>query len=99
MYDKRMKKKKTSDDVNVIAFEITKAVTNPESGESVRANELADQAIRQIEQRQISGKNPAAVALGRLGGLKGGRARDKKLSAKRKIEIASKAAKARWKTR
>ena len=42
-------------------------------------------------------KNPAAVALGRLGGLKGGKARAKKLSAKRKKEIAQKAAKARWK--
>lgn len=42
-------------------------------------------------------KNPAAVALGRLGGLKGGKARAKKLSPKERIEIAKKAAKARWK--
>ena len=42
------------------------------------------------------GKNPAAVALGRLGGLKGGKARAKKLSKKRCVEIAKKAAKARW---
>ncbi len=42
-------------------------------------------------------KNPAAVALGRLGGLKGGKARAEKLSAKRRKEIAEKAAKARWK--
>ena len=42
------------------------------------------------------GKNPAAVALGRLGGLKGGRARAKALSAKRRKAIASKAATARW---
>ena len=41
-------------------------------------------------------KNPAAVALGRLGGLKGGPARARKLSAKRLKEIARKAAKARW---
>lgn len=41
-------------------------------------------------------KNPAAVALGRLGGLKGGKARAKKLSKKRRIEIASKAASERW---
>ncbi len=41
-------------------------------------------------------KNPAAVALGRLGGLKGGPARAKKLSARKKIEIAKKAARARW---
>jgi len=41
-------------------------------------------------------KNPAAVALGKLGGLKGGRARAEKLSAQRRSEIALKAAKARW---
>lgn len=43
-----------------------------------------------------SEKNPAALALGRLGGLKGGKARAKKLSAKRRYEIAKKAAAARW---
>ena len=42
------------------------------------------------------GKNPAAVALGKLGGAKGGRARAAKLSAKRRREIAKKAAEARW---
>jgi hypothetical protein len=41
-------------------------------------------------------KNPAAVALGRLGGLKGGKARAAKLSAKKRKEIAKKAASARW---
>lgn len=41
-------------------------------------------------------KNPHAVALGRLGGLKGGKARAKKLSSKRRKEIARKAAKIRW---
>lgn len=41
-------------------------------------------------------KNPAAVALGRLGGAKGGRARAAKLSAKRRKTIAKRAAKARW---
>ena len=42
-------------------------------------------------------KNPAAVALGRLGGLKGGKARAESLSAKKRSEIAKKAAAARWK--
>jgi hypothetical protein len=41
-------------------------------------------------------KNPAAVALGKLGGAKGGKARAAKLSAKRRTEIAKKAARARW---
>jgi len=41
-------------------------------------------------------KNAAAVALGRLGGLKGGRARAAKLSEEQKKAIAQKAGKARW---
>lgn len=41
-------------------------------------------------------KNAAAVALGRLGGLKGGAARAKALSKKRRSEIAKKAAQKRW---
>jgi len=41
-------------------------------------------------------KNPAAVLLGRLGGLKGGAARAAKLSPKKRSQIAAKAAKARW---
>lgn len=44
-------------------------------------------------------KNPAAVALGKLGGLKGGKARAEALSPKRRSEIARKAAKTRWKSR
>jgi hypothetical protein len=42
-------------------------------------------------------KNPAAVELGRLGGLKGGKARAEKLTPERRAEIAKKAAAARWK--
>lgn len=42
------------------------------------------------------GKNAAAVALGRLGGKKGGPARARKLSKQRRSEIAKKAARARW---
>jgi len=42
------------------------------------------------------GKNRAAVELGRLGGLKGGKARAKKLSPKKRKEIAKNAAKKRW---
>jgi hypothetical protein len=41
-------------------------------------------------------KNPAAVALGRLGGLKGGAARAAALGPKKRSAIAAKAAKARW---
>jgi len=41
-------------------------------------------------------KNPAAVALGRMGGLKGGRARAASMTAKQRSASAKKAAKARW---
>jgi hypothetical protein len=41
-------------------------------------------------------KNPAAVALGKLGGRKGGKARAAKMTAEERSESARKAAKARW---
>lgn len=63
-----------------------------------RAKLIVDIATGEVEEtKNESGKNEAAVALGRLGGLKGGKARAKKLSAKKRKEIAQKAAKARWK--
>lgn len=43
-------------------------------------------------------KNPNAVALGRLGGLKGGKARADKLTPEQRKEIAQKAAYSRWGT-
>jgi hypothetical protein len=46
--------------------------------------------------KPVREKNPAAVALGRLGGLKGGKARAASLSPKKRKEIAQKAAKTRW---
>lgn len=49
------------------------------------------------EPKTDDGKDPAAVSLGRRGGLKGGPARAKKLSAAKRSAIARKAAKARWK--
>ena len=45
------------------------------------------------------GKNPAAVALGRLGGLKGGKARAESLSQARRTAISKKAAISRWSKR
>lgn len=43
------------------------------------------------------GKDPAAVALGRKGGQRGGKARAAKMTAEQRSEAARKAAKARWK--
>ncbi len=56
---------------------------------------IVDQATAEPESPKPE-KNPAAVALGRLGGLKGGKARAEKLSEKKRKEIAMKAAQARW---
>ena len=63
--------------------------------------DLAQNALRVVEistgqPLQAPEKNPAAVALGRLGGLKGGKKRAATLTTERKSEIAQKAAKARW---
>lgn len=58
---------------------------------------IADIATGEVtETKTDDGKDPAAVALGRKGGLKGGAARAKKLTAEERSEIAKKAAKARW---
>jgi len=56
---------------------------------------IGDIATGQVEDRVEDGKNPAAVELGRLGGLKGGKARAEKLSPERRTEIAQSAQKAR----
>ena len=63
-------------------------------------NRLAVRIVESATQetiREVATKNPAAVELGRLGGLKGGPARARRLTARRRQEIAKKAAVARWK--
>ena len=65
------------------------------------ANQLAklivDISVGEVEDpRKRHEKNPAAVALGSLGGSKGGAARAASLSDERRREIAKKAAQARW---
>lgn len=68
---------------------------------AVKALRVVEQAIGQkmdgspLEDPD-AGKNPAAVALGRLGGAKGGRARADKLSPAKRKAIAKKAARKRW---
>jgi hypothetical protein len=60
------------------------------------ASEIVTEATQEPTNKNQPQKNPAAVALGRLGGLKGGPARAKKLSSKKRKEIAKNAAKVRW---
>jgi len=59
-------------------------------------NRLAAQIMEVATQEGKPAKDPLAVELGRRGGLKGGKARAAKLSAKKRSQIAKKAAKARW---
>jgi len=66
-------------------------------------NVLAWEAIQQATGQMPKpltppAKNPSAVTLGRMGGLKGGRARADKLTPEQRAEIAKKAAAARWKS-
>jgi hypothetical protein len=66
-----------------------------------RAKAIVDLATGNNQETELTpdGKNAAAVALGKIGGKKGGPARAKALSAKRRSEIAKKAAAARWGTK
>ena len=64
---------------------------------SQRAKLIVDIAAGEVEDKpEDEGKNPHAVALGRLGGKKGGKARAAKLTSTERREIAKKAAQARW---
>jgi hypothetical protein len=59
------------------------------------ARQIVEEAIKE-PLMPVKEKNAAAVALGRLGGLKGGKARAEKLTEERRKEIAKKAAEKRW---
>jgi hypothetical protein len=72
-----------------------KRSSNKRKDTNVLASEIVKEATKEQE-IDIQGKNPAAVALGRLGSLKGGKARAKKLTSARRSEIAKKAAESRW---
>ena len=67
-------------DPSVFAFNLTQAIT----GEPP------------VEPSPPDGKDPAAVALGRKGGLKGGKARAASMTPKQRTAAAQKAAAARW---
>jgi hypothetical protein len=74
-------------DVNALARRIVDEATGEKSAEPENVPD------------PDAGKDPAAVELGRRGGLKGGKARAKRLSARQRSEIARKAAATRWKDR
>jgi hypothetical protein len=65
------------------------------------AKRMVDLATGEVRDREPTaeeqGKDPAAVSLGRKGGLKGGKARAESMSPARRTEIAKRAAATRWK--
>ena len=67
--------------------------------EATQETPVEEETEPQESEEEAEGKNPAAVALGRLGGKKGGKARAAKLTPEQRKEIAKKAAQARWGTR
>jgi ABC-type phosphate/phosphonate transport system ATPase subunit len=74
-----------------------KRSSNKKKDINVLASQIVEEATGEAASKpENSTKNPAAVALGRLGGLKGGKARASKLSPAQRTEIARKAAKSRW---
>ncbi len=75
-----LKRTRKNQDANVTAFQITQHII--EETEKPEPEEPP--------------KNPNAVALGRLGGLKGGKARTDSMTPEQRSELARKAAKARW---
>lgn len=82
-----MKKRQSSTDPKALAHDMLQAIAGEPAGTTSVKREISNNRI----------KNPAAVALGRLGGLKGGKARAAKLSATKRTRIAKKAAQSRWK--
>jgi hypothetical protein len=86
------KPRKLPRDVNARAAQIVSISTDQPPPKLTNKDEAPSTAVTPAKQ-----KNPAAVELGRLGGLKGGTARAKALSKKKRTEIAKLAAAARWK--
>ena len=82
-----MPKKPRSLDLNENAFRVMRLATERHDPDATK---------RPAAKKKPKAKNPAAVALGRLGGLKGGPARAAKLSAAELSEQGQKAAEARW---
>ena len=77
---------------------LTRAPTNGAT-DSTRKDVLCWEHIampKRPQSKPVKKKNPAAVALSKLGASKGGAARAKKLSAERRSQIARRAAAARW---
>lgn len=93
---KRSSRPKRPRDPNQLAARIVAEATGSLAVEMSKADTETTTISVGVEV-PANGKNPAAVALGRLGGAKGGRARAEKLTPEQRSEIAKTAASARWK--
>jgi hypothetical protein len=104
----RSRKKKPARDFNQIARAIVDKATGQDADppakkpsrpknkqDAADVDRAAGEGMAQPQAKPK--KNPAAVALGRKGGLKGGKARAAKLTPEQRTESAKKAAQARWK--
>jgi hypothetical protein len=58
--------------------------------------DIATGEVADTTEDRDEGKNPHAVALGRLGGIEGGAARSQALTPEKRSQIAAQAARARW---
>ncbi len=91
--DKRSsKRKKAEHDFSVVAHRIVEQATS--DNDSIPG--VAVNAVSLVSSTPTADKNPHAVALGHLGGKKGGPARANKLSPEEKARIARRGAEARW---
>ena len=80
------------------AYDYICDMKNPQQRKDINqlAKSILDIVTGDSEDNQKPIKNEAAVSLGRLGGLKGGKARADSLTPERRKEIAQKAAAKRW---
>ena len=86
MAERSSRRRKQDHDFSVAAFRVVHEATS----------DADDTPITEEPLQETDGKNPNAVAQGRLGGIKGGKARAEKLTPEQRQEIARKAAQARW---
>ena len=109
MAKKRTTKKKRQPDYQQVARKVQDTVAPDAEPKAIKPAKTPPRPKRKQDAEDIAraewegmaqpqGKNPAAVAPGRLGGPKGGKARAEKLSAAKRKAIAKKAAATRWKS-
>ena len=86
MNKRSSKRKKRDHEASVTAFRVVQEAT----ADWDQSPAVEDKPL------DTKGKNPNAVAIGRLGRKKGGKARAKKLASEQRCEITRKAAQTRW---